>query len=180
MPKPSAREKVMDAYEELLIEQGPGAVTLEAVAARAGVSKGGLLYHFGSKDALVEGLIERIGQLGVADREAARNAPEGVVRYYLESSATDVTDDKAIHHTTMATMRLIGSEPRIDVAMRAYTDEWRLLLNEHITHPVTAEIIGAIGDGLYFRASLGVDPSPLLKELTDVLLRFSEKETEPG
>jgi hypothetical protein len=50
--------------------------------------------------------------------------------------------------------------------MRAYTHSWRVLLNEHIEDPVTAEIVGVIGDGLYFRASLGEPRSPLLDTLT--------------
>jgi AcrR family transcriptional regulator len=174
MPKQSSREKVLDAYEEILIEHGSGAVTLEAVAARAGVSKGGLLYHFGSKDALVEGLIGRIGQLAEIDMETAKKAPEGVVDYYLHSSVTDISDNVAMHRTTMASMRLVGSEPRIDAAMRAYTHSWRLLLNEYIADPVTAEIVGVIGDGLYFRASLGEPRSPLLDTLTDFVARLSQ------
>ena len=34
--------------------------TMDATARAAGVSKGGLLYHFASKDALEAGLIERL------------------------------------------------------------------------------------------------------------------------
>ena len=44
--------------------------TLEQVAARAGVSKGGLLYHFRDKAALAEGLLERLGVLSEQDAEA--------------------------------------------------------------------------------------------------------------
>jgi len=39
----SARDRVLDAYETLLVEQGPAAATLDAVASAAQVSKGGLL-----------------------------------------------------------------------------------------------------------------------------------------
>jgi Transcriptional regulator len=45
-------------------------MTLEAVAARANVSKGGLLYHFPSKDALVLGMVSRIASI-VQERFAA-------------------------------------------------------------------------------------------------------------
>jgi AcrR family transcriptional regulator len=172
MPKPSARERVLDAYEDVLIEHGPATVTLEAVAARAGVSKGGLLYHFGSKEALLVGLIERVAAFGRADIETARAAPEGAVRYYLRSSVTDVTQNSAVHRTTMAAMRLIGNEARVDVAMRAYTENWRALLKEHIEDPVTAEVVGVIGEGLYMRALIGEDTSPLLDEMTSVLARL--------
>ncbi|WP_414171132.1 TetR/AcrR family transcriptional regulator [Clavibacter tessellarius] len=51
----SARDRILDAFEELLVQQGERGTTLESVAAAAGVSKGGLLYHFGGKEALVEG-----------------------------------------------------------------------------------------------------------------------------
>jgi len=42
----------------VIAKQGAPHLTLEAVAAEAGISKGGLLYHFPSKDALWQGLLE--------------------------------------------------------------------------------------------------------------------------
>ncbi|WP_374071309.1 hypothetical protein [Corynebacterium belfantii] len=39
----SAKEKLLDAFEDILISQGENAATLDAVAQKAGVSKGGLL-----------------------------------------------------------------------------------------------------------------------------------------
>lgn len=52
----NSREQILDAYEHLLVQAGERAATLDAVAAQAKVSKGGLLYHFGSKKALFEAL----------------------------------------------------------------------------------------------------------------------------
>ena len=43
----------------MIRRDGAQALTLDAVAAEAGVSKGGVLYHFASKRALIDGLIER-------------------------------------------------------------------------------------------------------------------------
>ncbi|NUW45241.1 TetR/AcrR family transcriptional regulator [Nonomuraea rhodomycinica] len=54
------RDELLDAAEDLLCDQGSAALTLSAVADRAGVSKGGLLYHFGSKEALIKGMVERL------------------------------------------------------------------------------------------------------------------------
>ena len=45
---PAAREAVLDAFERIIITEGERAATLDATARAAGVSKGGLLYHFGS------------------------------------------------------------------------------------------------------------------------------------
>lgn len=50
-------------------------MTLEAVAARAKVSKGGLLYHFPSKEAVVQGMVSRIASI-VRERFAAGLASE--------------------------------------------------------------------------------------------------------
>ncbi len=58
--RPSLRPKLLDAALDLIAEDGVGALTYEALALRTGVSKGGLLYHFPSKDALLDALAERL------------------------------------------------------------------------------------------------------------------------
>ena len=83
---PSTRDRILDAFEALLIEDGEKAATLDAVAALAGVSKGGLLYHFGSKEALVEGQLARLAILATTDVENIRTAPAGAVDYLIRTS----------------------------------------------------------------------------------------------
>src|SRR5699024_12476854 len=82
----SARDALLDAYQSILQETGERATTLTAVAARAGVSKGGLLYHFASKGALAEGLIARLDALVEEDLAAMREAADGPSRYYVRTS----------------------------------------------------------------------------------------------
>ena len=54
----SARGRILAAAAEVAREQGAGNLSLDAVAARAGVSKGGLLYHFPSKAELMRTCVE--------------------------------------------------------------------------------------------------------------------------
>ena len=54
----SAREKLLEAADQIAREAGPSNLSLDAVALKAGVSKGGLLYHFPSKAKLLEALVE--------------------------------------------------------------------------------------------------------------------------
>ena len=54
------RERLLGAALEMALESGLGAITLEGVARGAGVSKGGLLHHFPSRRALIEGLARHI------------------------------------------------------------------------------------------------------------------------
>ena len=51
--KPSAREKVLAAAEELFFEQGYDATSVREVVERAGVTKGALYHHFTSKEDLL-------------------------------------------------------------------------------------------------------------------------------
>src|SRR5512141_11641 len=84
--KPVAREAVLDAFESLLIEEGERAATLDAVARRAGVSKGGLLYHFPNKEAMISVLLERLDGLLADDVKAMADASEGAAAYFIKSS----------------------------------------------------------------------------------------------
>lgn len=68
-PKRSLRERVLDAAERVVTRDGAAHLTLDAVVAEAGVSKGGMLYHFRNKDALLKGLLAR-----TLDRHMARAA----------------------------------------------------------------------------------------------------------
>ena len=59
MARTSARESILDAAERVVERQGLSSATIEAVAAEAGVSKGGLFYHFASKQELLSELLAR-------------------------------------------------------------------------------------------------------------------------
>lgn len=93
----NSREHILDTYVDLLIRSGERAATLDAVATAAKVSKGGLLYHFSSKKALLEALAERTLTLAEEDFAAMEQAPEGASAYYINSSTPDNTPfDRAL------------------------------------------------------------------------------------
>lgn len=79
--QPNSTDRILDAAERLIAEAGPARVTLEAVAEVAHVSKGGLLYHFPTKEALLQAMIERhlnaiderVSELQAADPAMAAN-----------------------------------------------------------------------------------------------------------
>ncbi len=56
-PEESAREPILEAAIRVASRDGLLSMTLDNVAREAGVSKGGLIYHFASKDELVRSLI---------------------------------------------------------------------------------------------------------------------------
>jgi len=54
----STRQRLLSAAADVAREQGSGNLSLDAIALRAGVSKGGLLYHFPTKAALLRELVQ--------------------------------------------------------------------------------------------------------------------------
>ncbi|KSB87772.1 hypothetical protein AS593_17850 [Caulobacter vibrioides] len=52
------RRALLEAAVALAEEQGLGGITVQAVADRAGVTKGGLFHHFGSKQALIDAVFD--------------------------------------------------------------------------------------------------------------------------
>lgn len=67
------RVRLLDAAVQVAIRDGILAMTLDAVAKEAGVSKGGLIHHFRSKDDLIAGMLEafRLRALGALQARMA-------------------------------------------------------------------------------------------------------------
>ena len=82
----AVRDRILDSAEQLVSDEGARHLTLDAVAQAAGVSKGGLLYHFPSKDALLAGMIERhIDQLNARRSFERSRLPEACTSTELKS-----------------------------------------------------------------------------------------------
>jgi AcrR family transcriptional regulator len=76
----SSREKILDAAVQVAIRDGILAMTLDAVAAETGISKGGLIYHFKNKDDLIAAMLEHFReqvQRSFESRIAADDHPQG-------------------------------------------------------------------------------------------------------
>lgn len=152
---PHARESVLNAFERILIDTGARAATMDAVARLAGVSKGGLLYHFASKDALEGAMIERLHALVDEDVAMIEAAPEGPISYFVRSSAME---DDALDRAVVAASRLAqNGHPGAIVALRQTRERWEDALRPHVRDQTALELVMLVSDGLYFNNALGGD-----------------------
>ncbi len=85
------------------MDEGSSGVTLEKVAAEAGVSKGGLLYHFKSKSDLYDGLARRFRAQEEANIARARET--GVVETFLRVSEVESAESAAGLWALLTAMR---------------------------------------------------------------------------
>jgi AcrR family transcriptional regulator len=150
---PRARESVLDAFETILIDDGERAATMDATARTAGVSKGGLLYHFASKEALEAGLIDRLIVLAEEDVATMIEAPEGPVDAFLRTSiSTGGPIDRAI----IAVARLAqNGNAAASAALRRIRELWEDAVRPFARDETALQLIMLVSDGLYFNHALG-------------------------
>ncbi len=170
----SARDRILDAYVEVLGVEGERYATVEAVAAKAGVSKGGLLYHFPSKDHLAGALCDRLEELAAEDAQRMRTAAEGPARYYVRSSHYAGTPlDRAI----MAVSRLQQTgDIRARAVITAASNEWLAILCDTLGSLDLARAVKLIGDGLYYNAlHSALGGQPLATDIDEGLLEVVDR-----
>lgn len=177
---PLAKEKVLDAFENVLLVDGERAATMDRVAADAGVSKGGLLYHFASKIALEEGLIERMDRLVADDVEAMLAASEGPVVAFIRTSTFTGDDmDRAI--SAVGRLASYGSVAATD-AIKRMRQLWSETLAPYVDSEVGLELILLVSDGIYFNNALTIGAIPEIKHmdaLIDMVLTAAGTTTPP-
>ncbi|XBH21036.1 TetR/AcrR family transcriptional regulator [Jonesiaceae bacterium BS-20] len=155
----SGRERVLDAYASILRQEGESAATLDEVALRAEISKGGLLHHFGSKDALIGGLLERLTLENQADIDRTMASDHDPVEAYLTSC---MQADDSYSETYLAVMKLAGSsDGRVDQTLAEVLQGWQDALTERMDDPVMARLIQLLGDGLYSHALMNIPDQPI-------------------
>ena len=176
------KEKILNAAEERLLAGGPAALVLDAVAADAGVSKGGLLYHFRTKEALVAGLCDRM-VAGFEERlaslcDAEREEAGAFTRAYLASTVTDEgkpADNSA--RLLAGILATLGRDSSHLERLREAFTRWHTRLASDGIDPTAATIVRLAADGLWLSALLGLPQ--LDDELGPQTLRALRDVTHP-
>ncbi|GAB3654176.1 TetR/AcrR family transcriptional regulator [Glycomyces tarimensis] len=150
----TTRDRILNALQRILVHEGSSGVTLEKVAAEAGVSKGGLLYHFRSKIDLYDGLARR--HRNEEEQRIAEAKRTGVVEAFLRASEIDSAESAAGLWALFTALR--GTEELSETArddVLFIFNGWSEAIHEQIDDPVTAEIVRLVGDGLFLSAISG-------------------------
>ncbi|MEO3860020.1 TetR/AcrR family transcriptional regulator [Acrocarpospora sp. B8E8] len=142
------RDELLDAAEGLLADHGVQALTLAAVAERAGVSKGGLLYHFKTKDALVAGMIDRL----IADFDALVAAQDETcyTRAYVRATFVAVQSGR-LRRWAVATGA--AGDPALLVPLREAMARWHTHDLATEPDPVLSRIVRLACEGVWEAAT---------------------------
>lgn len=147
------RELIFDACSRILHREGLTSLTLDAVAEEAGLSKGGLLYHFPSKVGLIEALfqhhIDRFNAHLLRLVETEDQGPGGWLRAYAKASIAEITDpDNA---SLFASLFAAGERyPTVLELMRRSYADWQRQVEASSLDPAIALLVRLAVDGFWF------------------------------
>ena len=177
-PKEPARVRraLLDAAQQIAVAQGLQHVTVQAVAQAAGVTKGGLLHHFASKqrllDALFADLIEAYEQ-EISSRMASQTQTYGVFsRAYIETTMADITEPNRHPRAALCVLAISDAGMR-----KLWADRMNTLRRAHddTDDDIQLAIARFAVDGYWLAQMIGSDeraPEIVRKHLIS-LTRFS-------
>lgn len=171
----SKRNQILTAAQTVVRLNGTDALTLEAVAKAAGVSKGGLLYHFPNKEALIQGMIQSLIDEfdNAVHAEIARDpTPEKAGRYARAYLRATFNSDYPLPALSEGILAGVALNPALLRPLQAAFGAWQeRLLNDGID-PALATIIRTAADGLWFAELMDFAPpqEPLRNALYEKLL----------
>ena len=156
MPRADTKDKLLNAAGAVVPRDGAQALTLDAVASEAGVSKGGLLYHFKSKRQLLDGMVDR--WLAEWQAEIDRDAGEGgFLTGYVHATHLGGAgrEEREAEFGLIAAMI---ADPEVLQVVRDRYDQWQARVVERAGDPVEATVVRLATDGLWFADLLGFAP----------------------
>lgn len=156
-PLPAVRDTrnvILDAAETVVATMGVANLTFEEVARVANVSKGGVLYHFPSKEALTEAMIERfIGRFDTAVAEAAESDGVAIgrnVRAYVRATMGEppLTGELFDRANGAITAALANYPERLE-PVRQQSARSQTMIEDGTLDPIFATIVRLAIDGMW-------------------------------
>jgi AcrR family transcriptional regulator len=148
------RARIVRAAEDVVVRDGVSRLTLEAAAAEAGVSKGGVLYHFPTRAALVTAMVCRFVESFDADLEhlGAYSGETGAfARAYLEATLAPTVEPGDVHNRRLGGALLAGvaADPELLAPLRERFDAWQRAVEHDGLAPGVGSLVRLAADGLW-------------------------------
>lgn len=159
--KKSQVDKILDAAGAVVHKFGIAKLTIDGVAEKVGMSKGGVLYHFATKHALVEAMVERTAtqwRTGFTTAyEATAEGPGRAARALLGSclsGSKEWTTER--RDASSALFAALAYNPKLLAPMRKFYHELhQRLADDGLATGTSLAVLAAI-DGMWLWWVLGL------------------------
>jgi AcrR family transcriptional regulator len=177
-----SRKAALQAALTIIARDGPGRLTLDAIARESGMSKGGLTHQFPTKEAVLKALLEH--QIEYFGEFTARYMAEaGAASAQPQLAAQLATLREAVaqpHSVALAILGAVTQDPALLSRTRAATGATVEAIKAEAADPESALVRWAAAQGLVLMSLFGLNPLTDQErgQLFDHLLddrRWSEK-----
>lgn len=180
------KEKILEACVKTITDNGLKGLTLEKVAKAAGISKGGLLHHFKSKDDLIAGMLnyemqqfgEVLNNLIANDRKKkGRNSRALINSLSFDLEATQIYSDALTSQKLWTSLLTCFAEnPELLKPVKKDYEVWQEKIENDGIDKVDATIIRLATDGLLLAELFNFSPlnDEMRKKVLDKLLKMTE------
>ena len=189
-----ARDAILDAAEELMVEVGPAGLRISAVAKKAGMAHPNIIHHFGSRDGLVNALADRVGERATtritqAIKQATEAKPEDLVDAMTHVLDTSYPGDEG---KAAVWLHLSGAESSLRQNMQSIVElshSLRQKLDDHaslentnrLVMLVTLALVGEVVSGQGIKDALGFGNNDesrayFRRWLSEILINLSDEQ----
>lgn len=191
----ATRQRILDAAQRLVIENGYSATSLDRVIAESATSKGSFFHHFASKDDLARALVDRYAAADLAQLHEALDATAGIddpaervlafVAWFENDAEQNMTPESNCLYISVLTERELverGTSDQILAAIVAWRDALAALLRaalrsgSAINAEALADHVFVTFEGAFILCRATGDPGHMrrqlrvLRQLLDALL----------
>jgi len=154
--KPDTRERLLEAAAAIVAQSGAANLTIDAVAGSAGLSKGGVLYHFPSKKALLQGMLERmIDEFQSRTLLKDANGEPSLLHTHVESVLNRPPGEQA---TSLAVIANAAEDPSLLAPALAPLRDRADQISGEATDSILALIILLASEGIRFLDVMNLQP----------------------
>lgn len=174
------RKLILMAASEIVRNEGAAQLTLEAAAHKAGVSKGGLLYHFPTKEALIRGMVDELTDQYVNEIQERVNVDDQSGRWsraYVEATFREIEDGLKVSSGLLAAT---FTNPELLETLQKQYKIWQDHIESENTDSVRPTIARLAADGLWFAEIFGLAPleKGLRERVLTELVTWTKEENE--
>jgi AcrR family transcriptional regulator len=158
---PHARAAVLAAAEALVKEIGAANLTYDELVRRSGITRGGITYHFPTKDALLQALVEHdIEQWRqcVQAKRAAQRGVAGPTADLLAWLASSTEPDEESSRLCAGLLSATSSSKTLDRPWREVYARHHREVNRACPDPTLATVLSLAAEGLFWQETLGLSP----------------------
>ncbi|MTI79710.1 MAG: TetR/AcrR family transcriptional regulator [Firmicutes bacterium] len=178
MPQSNTRETILKAASHIVQSDGILELTLEATAKLAGISKGGLLYHFPSKEDLIKGMVSHLIQSYIDNIK--KGAEQDTLdkgkwtRSFIKETFNQGSSNQEMNAGLLAA---VAYNPELLKPIQEAYSEWEMKIEDDGLDKTNATILRLAVDGLWFSELFGLAPlsDDLRENVFNKLIQFTKE-----